>query len=112
GGVLALTVPPLKSRIVGGHVSLWNAGLLLYNLVLAGFDCSRARILQYGYNISVILTKTPAELPRDLSFDRGDLRRLRPFLPGGAVLRAGRSRRSLRRGYPAPELVITYFASG
>src|SRR4051812_35476048 len=39
GGVLALTVPPLKHEIVGGHLTLWNAGLVLYNLVVAGFDC-------------------------------------------------------------------------
>ena len=37
-GVLALTVPPRKDEIVGGHVSLWNGGLLLYHLVLAHLD--------------------------------------------------------------------------
>ncbi len=44
-GVLAITVPPLKHKIAGGHVSLWNGGLLLYRLVLAGFDCKDAKIL-------------------------------------------------------------------
>ena len=58
GGILALTIPPLKHEIVGGHVTLWNAGLLLYNLILAGFDCSQAAIKCYGYNISVIMPKT------------------------------------------------------
>jgi SAM-dependent methyltransferase len=81
GGVLALTVPPAKSQIVGGHVSLWNAGLLLYRLVLAGFDCRQARVRRYGYNISVLLEKRSIVLP-ELSYDCGDLRRLRPFLPG------------------------------
>jgi len=80
GGVLAITVPPAKSEIVGGHVSLWNAGLLLYRLVLAGFDCRQARVAQYGYNISVLLEKRSIELP-ELAFDCGDLRRLRRFLP-------------------------------
>ena len=37
GGLLVVTVPPLKDSIVGGHVSLWNAGLLLYRLVLERF---------------------------------------------------------------------------
>ena len=54
-GILALTVPPAKSQIVGGHLSVWNAGLLLYNLVLAGFDCRDAHVLKYGYNISIVL---------------------------------------------------------
>lgn len=80
GGVLAVTVPPAKPEIVGGHVSLWNAGLLLYRLVLAGFDCRQARVRRYGYNISVLLEKRSIELP-ELAYDCGDLRRLRAFLP-------------------------------
>ena len=56
-GILLITVPPLKHQIVGGHVTLWNAGLLLYNLILAGFDCSKAKCKEYGYNISIILQK-------------------------------------------------------
>src|SRR5205085_8415837 len=51
GGLLAISIPPLKQDIVGGHVTLWNAGLLLYNLILAGFECSHAAITCYGYNI-------------------------------------------------------------
>ena len=47
GGVVCLTVPPLQDEILGGHVSIWNAGLLLYNLVHAGFDCQEARIRRY-----------------------------------------------------------------
>jgi len=80
GGVLAVTVPPAKSEIVGGHVSLWNAGLLLYRLVLAGFDCRQARVRSHGYNISVLLEKRSIVLP-ELAYDCGDLRRLRAFLP-------------------------------
>jgi SAM-dependent methyltransferase len=82
-GVLSITVPPLKHQIVGGHVSLWNAGLLLYSLVLAGFDCRSASILTYRYNISVIVKKKEASLPADLSFDNGDIRKIKSFLPDG-----------------------------
>lgn len=82
GGVLAVTVPPLKHQIVGGHVSLWNAGLLIYNLVLAGFNCKGASIKQYGYNISVIVRRIPFILP-DLKRDSGDIDRLSKYLPDG-----------------------------
>ncbi len=41
-GILALTVPPAKHMIVPGHLCIWNGGLLLYNLVTVGFDCSEA----------------------------------------------------------------------
>src|SRR5262249_40571568 len=69
GGVLAITVPPFKHEIVGGHVSAWNAGLLLYHLVLAGFDCREARVLRYGYNISVIVAKRTVRVLRALHYD-------------------------------------------
>ena len=81
GGCLAITVPPLKSEIVGGHVSLWNMGLLLYRLVLAGFDCSDAIGLKYGYNVSVILRKRSIQFPSDIEYDSGDVRKIRKFLP-------------------------------
>ncbi|OZI32035.1 hypothetical protein CAL29_29820 [Bordetella genomosp. 10] len=84
GGVLAITVPPMKHEIVGGHVSLWNAGLILYRLVLAGVDCSQASILSYGYNISVIVRKRAIDLTDvSLDFDAGDIRRLKEYFPAG-----------------------------
>jgi len=79
-GIFAVTVPPRKDAIVGGHVTLWNAGLLLYNLILAGFDCSEAKVKTYGYNISVIVRKKKARLP-ELDMDKGDIERLARFFP-------------------------------
>ncbi|MGO1068724.1 class I SAM-dependent methyltransferase [Lysobacter sp. CA199] len=79
-GWLAITVPPARSRIVGGHLTLWNAGLLLYNLVVAGIDCRDARLKTYGYNISVIVPARRALLP-PLRYDVGDIERLAPFFP-------------------------------
>lgn len=80
GGTIAVTVPPPKHEIVGGHLTLWNAGLLAYNLVLAGFDCSDAMVGTYGYNISVIATKRDIQIP-PLAFDNGDIDRLAEFFP-------------------------------
>ena len=79
-GILAISVPPLKHNIVGGHVSLWNGGLLLYNLILAGFDCSEASVKQYGYDISVVVQKKEAILP-ELNYDHGDIEVLAKFFP-------------------------------
>ena len=69
-GILAITVPPFRA-VVPGHVTAWNAGLLLYNLVLAGFDCSRAAVRTYGHNISVIVRKgeRPTANERDKLID-------------------------------------------
>ncbi|WP_053977498.1 class I SAM-dependent methyltransferase [Mangrovimonas xylaniphaga] len=83
GGVLAITVPPLKHEIVGGHVSLWNAGLLLYQLVLAGFNCKEVAIKAYGYNISVVLRKQCIKEYPELSYDSGDIMKMKAFFPNG-----------------------------
>lgn len=81
-GYAAITVPPLKNQIVGGHLTLWNAGLLLYNLVLAGFDCSSAKIKKYDYNISVIVQKNNITIPYEqLEYDTNDLNILNKFFP-------------------------------
>lgn len=87
-GVLAITVPPGKNEIVGGHLTVWNSGLLIYNLIIAGFDCSEARVSgcythlngHQPYNLSVIVRKKEAELPK-LDMDFGDIGRLQAFFP-------------------------------
>jgi SAM-dependent methyltransferase len=80
GGWLAITVPPMKPEIVGGHLTLWNAGLLLYNLILAGFDCREASVKTYDYNVSVIVRKSPAFIP-ELKMDFGDIEALAHCFP-------------------------------
>ena len=80
GGVVSITVPPLKHNVVGGHLTLWNAGLLLYNMILARFDCSNALVATYDYNISVLVIKKTITLP-SLHYDNGDIELLAPFFP-------------------------------
>ena len=79
-GLIVITVPPLKHEIVSGHVNLWNAGLLLYNLILTGTDCSTAIVKKYGYNISVIIKNKTIDLPK-LTYNAGDLIRLQKYFP-------------------------------
>lgn len=82
-GYLSIIVPPRKPFIVGGHVTIWNAGLIIYNLILAGFDCSEeCYIKQYDYNIGIIIKKKSIkELPKDLCMDRGDIELLSKYFP-------------------------------
>lgn len=80
-GFLAITVPPLKHEIVGGHVTLWNAGLLLYRLILCGIDCSRAKVHCYDYNISVIVQKNIIPNMPQLKHDEGDIEQLAHYFP-------------------------------
>jgi len=80
GGWLAITVPPLKHQIVSGHLSLWNAGLLLYNLIIAGFNCEDAKVKTYDYNISIVVKNKSFESPQ-LNYNYGDLITLYDYFP-------------------------------
>jgi len=82
GGYLCIMVPPAKHNIVGGHLTLWNAGLLLYNLVRAHFDCSDARVRCYGYNVAVVFRNHWADYAdAELAEDNGDIEALARFFP-------------------------------
>jgi len=81
GGLIAITVPPRKDEIVGGHISLWNAGLLVYNLVMAGIDCSECQIRSQGYDVSVIVRNNKFVLPNNLYSDTNELVILKKYLP-------------------------------
>jgi hypothetical protein len=70
----------MKHSIVGGHLTVWNTGLILYNLIIAGFDCSEASVKTYGYDCSVIVKKKTAILP-ELGYDYGDIEKLSHFFP-------------------------------
>lgn len=54
GGCLALTVPR-ENSILLPHIHSFSAGRLLRYMLCAGYDCRNAQILEYGYNISIIL---------------------------------------------------------
>ena len=84
-GYFAVTVPSVKkydggTKVVDGHLTYWNAGNLIYNMILAGFDCSNARVGTYDNEVSVIVKKVRAILP-SLTGDRGELDRLAKFFP-------------------------------
>lgn len=77
-----ITVPPMKPEIVSGHVNLYSAGLLMYHMVLAGYDMSKCKIKTYGYNISVIVQNKTIKLPK-LHYDYPDLNNLKQYFPEG-----------------------------
>lgn len=84
GGRLAVTVPPLKPEVVGGHLSLWTLGLLAYRLIVAGFDCSEATFLSEEYDLSAIVSidaSVPADVLAGLECDSGDVSRLAAYFP-------------------------------
>jgi ubiquinone/menaquinone biosynthesis C-methylase UbiE len=81
GGIICITVPPMKNEVVGGHLSVWNAGLLIYNLVMAGIDCRAIKARSYGYNVSVIVRNNRFDLPDNLYSHENEIDVLRKYLP-------------------------------
>lgn len=81
--MVAITVPPAKPEIVGGHYTIWNMGLLIYNMVMAGFDCSELIGIKQGYNISVITPIRPIDpdVLKNLKYDKGDIETLATYFP-------------------------------
>ena len=79
-GIIAITVPPMEENVLGGHLTNWNAGLLIYNLVFSGIDCSDCSIMSYGYNISVIV-RNRKRSTANLTYDNGDITKLLQYFP-------------------------------
>jgi len=74
GGVLALTVPyEAGPHLSFGHCNHFNPLLLIYHLVMAGFDCREICLCCYGGDIGVILRKKYNGIDRTLP--QGTLRR-------------------------------------
>lgn len=105
GGLLCISVPPMKHDIVSGHINLFNPGLLLFRMVSAGFDCAEAAVKVYGYNISVILRKSERQAP----IGEWRLGPLAPYFPfpidpagfDGRVLECNWDRSETRSAAPA-----------
>jgi SAM-dependent methyltransferase len=65
-GYCVATVPPIRpEKMAYNHLSLWNAGMLLLNFGMAGFDMTTARIATYGYNVSII-ARLAVSMPDDI----------------------------------------------
>lgn len=79
-GWLCLVVPPPRHRLVSGHINTWNEAQLIYRLVLAGFDCSKAQVGVWGYNIAVVVQAKRFVLPQ-LTMNEGDIERLAKYFP-------------------------------
>lgn len=80
-GHLVVTVPLPHRNLWAGHLSTWSPGILIYNLVLCGIDCSNAEVIQGNSEFSICVSPKKIDLPRNLAYDQGDLEKLSNFLP-------------------------------
>ena len=45
------------------------------------YGLSQARLLAYNYNISALVRKRSINVLSELEYDRGDIRKIKPYLP-------------------------------
>lgn len=89
GGYLFLSVPPFKDAVVGGHLTPgWNVGLLMYNLINAGFGVRDGAFVTHGHNVAAFVRNVAADHP-GLRYDSGDITTLRELFPSSVQAREG-----------------------
>ncbi len=79
-GIFCLVWPPPKPQIVGGHVHVFNLGLMLYNIIRTGVDCSNVEMIKCGYNLCLVGKFKFFELP-ELTFNRFEIDMLKQYFP-------------------------------
>lgn len=88
-GTFFCLVPPHKTSIVGGHVVIgWNIGVLMYDLIMCGFDVRNGRFKKLGYNIAAFVQKRKDKtLPSNLILDDGDIEKLKDYFPNSTYFK-------------------------
>lgn len=84
GSVFCILWPKPKPQIVGGHVHIFSPGLMMYNLVRIGLDCSGWKIVECDYTYGVMGTVRRISDVK-LTYANGELERLNQYFPFDAV---------------------------
>lgn len=79
-GIFCLIWPIPKPEIVGGHVHIFNMGLMLYNIVRLGIDCRHVSMIKCGYNQAIIGKYKTFDLP-SLTYNRFEIDLLSKYFP-------------------------------
>jgi len=82
-GLFCLIWPPPKPLIVGGHVHIFNLGLMLYNIIRTGIDCSKVEIFKSGYNLCIMGEYKKIEI-KELTYNRFEIDILKKYFPFNA----------------------------
>ncbi|ARE41304.1 hypothetical protein RGUI_3163 [Rhodovulum sp. P5] len=87
-GHLVVIVPHQHlHKLLFGHLTSWTVGILVYNLVMAGIDCSEARLCRGRHEISIIVRNRKTEQIGDIArsaavglhWEADDLKKYFPF---------------------------------
>lgn len=81
GGWFGVVAPTDKNDlVVDGHLNFWTPVSLLYNMVIAGWDCKNAKWYTKGRDIGLMVQRVDRP-DVELVYDGGDLEKLQPYFP-------------------------------
>lgn len=70
GGKLFLTVPEIGLTMSSGHINSFNLPLLMYQLAMAGFNCSAKQFTKVRSHLRIAVTKSKKYSPSSSSLTR------------------------------------------
>lgn len=80
GGLFCIIWPPPKPQVVGGHVHIFNLGIMLYNIIRTGIDCSKVKLIKVGYNLCIVGEYSYFKL-QQLTYNRFEIDMLKNYFP-------------------------------
>ena len=89
GGILFLSVPEFSPNVVAGHVSPgWNLGILMYVLILSGFNVREGAFINYLGHVTAFVKR--GDFPSiQLTSDLGEIEALVDYFPVSACVSHG-----------------------
>ena len=81
GSLFVITLPVMHARLWPGHLTLWSPALALYFIASLGYDMSDAEVIHGANEFSIIFRCVAAINSPELSYDVGDIHKLRLLLP-------------------------------
>lgn len=82
-GILCIIWPKPKPEIVGGHVHIFNPGLMYYNVTRTGIDCSDWVCLDKDYSYCIVGPCKKVPQP-SLTYSNGEIEMLNKYFPFNA----------------------------
>lgn len=80
GGIICIVYPKMKQQVVGGHVHIFNNGIVYYNLIRCGISCKDWITLSKGYSNCLMGRFNRFEIPQ-LTYSRGEIELLSEHFP-------------------------------
>lgn len=80
GGIMCIIWPKPKPEVVGGHVHIFNPGMMYYNVTRTGINCSQWKCVEKDYSFCIAGPCHKVPQPK-LTYSAGEIETLNPLFP-------------------------------